>query len=78
VIQISREQLAEWNASARQILSRFVCAISEYVLTVAYRAWLESADIAFSSKQTQVRIILDNLGFELPSGPDVYKVVTKA
>lgn len=48
------------------------------ILTFTYRAWLESADIAFSSKQTQLRIILDNLGFGLPSGPDVYKVVMEA
>ncbi|OCL08862.1 hypothetical protein AOQ84DRAFT_397688 [Glonium stellatum] len=57
-IQISRDQLAEWDASAR--------------------AWLESADTAFSRKQAQARIIIDNLGIELPSGSDVYKIIMKS
>ncbi|RDW60754.1 hypothetical protein BP6252_12137 [Coleophoma cylindrospora] len=57
-IQLSREQLASWDASAK--------------------AWLESADTAFSRKQTQLMLILDNLGISLPAGPNVDKVITDA
>lgn len=57
-IQISRDQLAEWDNSAR--------------------AWLQRADEAKKTEQTQTRLILDNLNVCVNSMPTTYASVIEA
>ncbi|KAK3326999.1 hypothetical protein B0T19DRAFT_420567 [Cercophora scortea] len=55
---LSRDQLAEWDASAR--------------------AWLRTADKSMSKQQTQLRLIVDNLGVAVNNTQDTYESVMDA
>ncbi|MDI1488573.1 MAG: hypothetical protein OHK93_007848 [Ramalina farinacea] len=79
-IQIARESLAEWDASARSVSSLFnassnVSVFIDLKSLMLPLKWLRTADTAKSTEQRRLMLIIDNMNLQVPERSNRYDEV---
>lgn len=83
-IELTRTELDEWDASARYVTGCnrvFLQAYSFCLLQRAnclFRSWLQTADEGQRLRQTQLRLIIDNISLPVWTGGNVYSAILEA
>ncbi|KAJ5202033.1 uncharacterized protein N7498_006696 [Penicillium cinerascens] len=73
-IDVTRDQLASWDASARD----WKAGLMYRVLIWLFSSWLQAADEAKRLQQTQLKLVLDNISIPVSTKPKLYDAIIEA